>query len=185
MSQEVVTQCEQGMEKRLKSFEQELTKVRTGRASVSILDRVKVDYYGTPSPLNQVATLSTPDAKTIVVAPFEKSLISDIERSIFKADLGVSPTNDGVVIRIPIPQLTEERRKEIVKGLKKISEDAKIAIRQVRRDGNDLIKKAEKDKEISEDDRKGLQDKIQKATDSFIKKVDERAAAKEKEVMTI
>jgi len=185
MSKELLAQCEQGMEKRLKSYEQELTKVRTGRASISILDRIKVEYYGSPTPLNQVATLSTPDAKTIVVAPFEKSLITDIERAIFKADLGVSPTNDGVVVRIPVPQLTEESRKNIVKGLKKQSEDAKVGIRQVRRDSNDHIKKLEKDKSISEDDRKDLQDQIQKMTDSFIKKIDDKTAAKEKEVMTI
>jgi len=185
MSKEILAQCEQSMEKRLKSYDQELTKVRTGRASVSILDRIKVDYYGSPTPLNQVATLSTPDAKTIVVAPFEKSLITDIERAIFKADLGISPTNDGIVVRIPVPQLTEERRKEIAKSLKKQSEDAKVGVRQVRRDCNEQIKKHEKDKSLSEDASKDLQGQIQKVTDGFIKKIDEKTAAKEKEVMTI
>lgn len=185
MSQEVVKACEQAMDKRLKGFEGELTKVRTGRASITILDRVRVDYYGTPTPLNQVATLSTPDARTIAIAPFDKKSIGDIEKAIFKADLGLSPTNDGNLIRIPVPQLTEDRRKDLVKGIKKTAEDAKVLIRNERRDSNEAVKKLEKEKKISEDDSKKLQAEIQKSTDKYIKLIDDRVAAKEKEVMTI
>ena len=182
---DLINKCEEGMDKRLKGFEKDLARVRTGRASITVLDGVKVDYYGSPTPLNQVGTLSTPDARTIVISPFEKNLIQEIERSIMKADLGLQPTNDGVVIRIPIPQLTEERRKDIVKQLKKMAEEAKVSIRHIRRDSNDSIKKQEKAKEITEDDSKQLQQDIQKQTDSFIKKVDERLQVKEKEVMTV
>ncbi|SMF47082.1 ribosome recycling factor [Pseudobacteriovorax antillogorgiicola] len=182
---DVVNKCQADMEKRLKGFETDLTRVRTGRASISVLDGVKVEYYGTPTPLNQVGTLSTPDARTIVISPFEKNLIQEIEKSIMKADLGLQPTNDGVVIRIPIPQLTEERRKDIVKQLKKMAEDAKVSIRHIRRDSNDAIKKAEKNKELTEDDSKQLQQDVQKHTDAYIKKVDDRLAVKEKEVMKV
>ena len=181
----LVSDCKVDMEKRIKGFETDLTRVRTGRASISVLDGVRVDYYGSPTPLNQVGTLSTPDARTIVVSPFEKNLIQEIEKSIMKADLGIQPTNDGVVIRIPIPQLTEDRRKDIVKQLKKMSEDAKVSIRHIRRDSNDSIKKMEKAKEITEDASKQLQQDIQKQTDAFIKLVDERFVVKEKEVMTV
>lgn len=182
---ELVDECKEAMEKRLKSFERDLTKVRTGRASINLLDGIKVDYYGTPTPLNQVGTLTTPDARTIVVAPFEKKLIGDIEKSIMKADVGVQPTNDGNVVRIPIPQLTEDRRKDIVKNLKKISEEAKVGVRHVRRDANETIKKQEKAKEIAEDESKRLQADVQKLTDQYIKLVDERFEKKEKEVMTV
>lgn len=181
----LVDNCKVSMEKRLKGFETDLTRVRTGRASITVLDGVKVDYYGNPTPLNQVGTLSTPDARTIVISPFEKNLIQEIEKSIMKADLGLQPTNDGVVIRIPIPQLTEERRKDIVKQLKKMAEDAKVSIRHIRRDSNDTIKKMEKAKEVTEDSSKQLQQDIQKQTDAFIKMVDERLGLKEKEVMTV
>jgi ribosome recycling factor len=173
------------MSKRLQAFDRDLTRVRTGRASIAMLDGIKVDYYGAPTPLNQVSSLSTPDARTIIVAPFEKTLIQAIEKSIMKADLGVQPTNDGVVVRIPIPQLNEERRKDIVKQLKKMAEDAKVGIRQARRDANEAIKRSEKDKELTEDDSKRLQADIQKETDLFIKKVDDKLAGKEKEVMTV
>jgi len=185
MIQEVVNTCRDGMEKRVKAYDNDLAKVRTGRASISLLDSVKVDYYGAPTPLNQVATLSTPDARTIVVSPFEKNLIGEIEKSIMKADLGVQPTNDGNVIRLPIPQLTEDRRKDIVKTLKKMAEDAKVGVRQARKNANDSIKKLEKDKELSEDESKRYQADIQKQTDEFVKKIDEKLEKKEKEVMTI
>lgn len=185
MSKEIIKTCEDGMDKRIKSFDLELTKVRTGRANITILDRVRVDYYGTPTPLNQVATLSTPDARTIAVSPFEKNLIGEIEKGIFKADLGLSPANDGNIIRVPVPQLNEERRKEIVKGLKKIGEDAKVGVRQARRDANDTFKKREKSKDLSEDESKQGHDAVQKLTDKFVKLIDERIVAKEKEVMTI
>jgi ribosome recycling factor len=185
MSGNVVDSCKQNMDKRVKSFEGDLLKVRTGRASISLLDGIKVDYYGTPTPLNQVATLTTPDARTITVAPYEKKLIQDIEKAIMKADIGIQPTNDGNVVRIPIPPLTEERRKDIVKNLKKLAEEAKVAIRNVRRDANDAVKKQAKDKTIGEDDVKRLEGDIQKQTDSFIKAIDERLAKKEQEVLKL
>jgi len=177
--------AKQGMEKRLKSFENDLMKVRTGRASITLLDGIKVDYYGTPTLLNQVATLTTPDARTITVAPYEKKMIGDIEKAIMKADIGITPTNDGNVVRIPIPALTEERRKDIVKNLKKTAEDAKVGIRGVRRDANDAVKKQIKDKEISEDDGKRIEGDIQKLTDTYIKNIDDRLAKKEQEVLKI
>lgn len=180
-----IARCKDEMQKRLAAFDKDLTRVRTGRASISLLDGVKVDYYGSLSPLNQVATLSTPDARTIIVSPFEKKLIQEIERSIMKADLGLQPNNDGVVVRIPIPQLTEERRKDIVKQLKKMGEEAKVAIRHVRRDINEDIKKAEKNKEITEDESKRFQDDVQKQTDATIKSLDDKMAKKEKEIMTM
>jgi len=181
----VVEDCKENMEKRLKSFDNDLLKVRTGRASIALLDGVKVDYYGSPTPLNQVATLSTPDARTINVAPFEKKLIQDIEKAIMIADLGVTPNNDGNIVRVPIPQLTEERRKDIVKNLKKVAEEAKVGIRHVRREANDEVKKQIKDKKIAEDEGKKFEEGIQKHTDAYIKLIDERVAKKEQEVMKI
>jgi ribosome recycling factor len=181
----VVEDCKANMEKRLKSFDNDLLKVRTGRASIAMLDGVRVDYYGSPTPLNQIATLSTPDARTINVTPFEKKLIQDIEKAIMIADLGVTPNNDGHIVRVPIPQLTEERRKDIVKNLKKVAEEAKVGIRQVRRESNDELKKQIKDKKIAEDEGKRLEDLVQKQTDSFIKAIDERVVKKEQEVMKI
>jgi ribosome recycling factor len=185
MAHTIVNECSQHMDKRIKTLENDLKKVRTGRASISLLDGVKVDYYGSPTPINQVGNLSTPDARTILVAPFEKKMIGEIEKAIMKADLGVQPNNDGNVVRIPIPQLTEDRRKDLVKTIKKIGEEAKIAVRNVRRDSNEKIKKIEKDKEVTEDESKKLQADIQKATDQFITLIDERMATKEKEVLTV
>ena len=185
MANTIVETCKQGMDKRIKGFEADLLKVRTGRASIALLDGVKVDYYGTPTPLNQVATLTTPDARTITVAPYEKKSIQDIEKAIMKADLGIQPTNDGNVVRIPIPALTEERRKDIVKNLKKLAEDAKVALRGVRRDANEAIKKEAKDKTISEDEVKRLEADIQKVTDTFVKTIDDKLAKKEQEVLKI
>ena len=181
----VLSDCKANMEKRIQGLEKDLGKVRTGRASISMLDGVKVLYYGTPSPLNQIATLTTPDARTIVVSPFEKNLIGEIEKSILKADLGVTPTNDGNIVRIPIPALTEERRKDIVKNMKKVGEEVKVALRGVRRDANEEVKKLEKEKKITEDESKRIQEQIQKQTDQYVKVVDDKLAAKEKEVMTI
>lgn len=181
----VVKDCKTAMEKRVKQFEADLMKVRTGRASISILDNVRVDYYGSPTPLNQVATLSTPDARMIMVSPFEKKLIGDIEKAIMKADIGIQPTNDGNVVRLPIPPLTEDRRKDLVKQVKKVSEDVKVAVRGHRRDANDAVKNFEKEKQIGEDERKRFEGEIQKITDQFIKLVDDKLAAKEKEIMTV
>ena len=185
MDDEIFKKCTENMDKRVKAFDKELLRVRTGRASITLLDGVRVSYYGNPTPLNQVSTMSTPDARTIIVSPFEKPLLGEIEKAIHKADLGVNPTSDGNVIRIPIPQLTEERRKEIAKSIRKLAEDAKISVRHSRRDANDAIKKAEKNKEIAEDESKKMQQTIQKETDKFISLIDDKSAAKEKDVMTI
>lgn len=185
MDDQIFKKCTEKMENSLKAFDRELLRVRTGRASITLLDGVRVNYYGNPTPINQVSTLSTPDARTIVVSPFEKPMLGEIEKAIHKADLGVNPSNDGNIIRIPIPQLTEDRRKEIAKSIKKLAEDAKISVRHSRRDANDSIKKAEKDKEIAEDESKKMQQSIQKETDKYISLIDEKSASKEKEVMTI
>lgn len=183
--EQILDSCKQKMEKAIQSLEKDLLKVRTGRASINLLDGVKVNYYGNLTPLNQVGTLTTPDARTIVVSPFEKSLIGEIEKAIMKADLGLQPNNDGNIVRIPIPALTEDRRKDLAKNVKKMGEEVKVVVRHVRRDANDEIKKLEKDKKLTEDDRKRLEADIQKQTDAFIKKIDDRLVVKEKEIMTI
>ncbi len=185
MSADVINSCKQSMDKRIKSFENDLKLVRTGRASITILDPIRMDYYGTPTPLSQVATLTTPDARTIVISPFEKRLIQEIEKAIQIADIGVQPTNDGNVVRLPFPPLNEERRKDIAKNLKKLAEESRVGIRTSRREVNEEIKKLEKDKGVSEDDSRKLQAEVQKLTDQYIKQIDDRLAAKEKEVMTI
>src|SRR5512144_907075 len=171
--------------KTLDQLRQDLTAVRTGRASLHVLDGVRVDYYGTPTPLNQVATLSVADARLITVKPWEKNLIPAIEKAIRDANLGLNPMSDKDLVRAPIPALTEERRREIVKQVKHKGEEQKLAIRNERRDAKELIAEAEKDGEISADDAKKAQDKVQKATDDGVKKIDEMVAAKEKEVMQI
>lgn len=173
------------MEKSLSALITELKKIRTGRAQVSMLDSVKVNYYGTLSPLSQVAALSTPDAKSFLIAPWEASILKEIESAIIKSDIGMAPMNDGKVIRLKVPDLTEERRKDLVKQTKKIVEDAKVSIRMARRDANEVSKKALKDKEISEDESKKSEAEIQKLTDDYIKKVDVVAEEKEKSIMTI
>jgi ribosome recycling factor len=174
-----------GIARTLDDLKRELSSVRTGRASLHLLDGVKVDYYGTPTPLNQVATLSVPEARMIMVKPWEKNMIPPIEKAIRDANLGVNPQSDKDLVRVPIPPLTEERRKEIVKGVKHKGEDHKIAIRNQRRDAKELIEVAEKDGDISADDAKKALDKMQKETDEGVKKVDEIVAAKEKEVMQV
>nr|MBP3282772.1 ribosome recycling factor [Treponema sp.] len=171
------------MEKSLASFKDALNTIRTGRASASIFDKVRVDYYGTKTPLNQVATVSIPDARTVVLAPFDKSLISEIEKAIQIADLGLNPSNDGKVIRIAIPALTADRRKELVKQTKTLSEQYKTAIRNVRRDGNDDLKKQQKASEITEDQLKKETDNLQKLTDKYIAEIDKALDAKEKEIL--
>ena len=173
------------MEKAVQALVGELKKVRTGRAQISMLDGIKVNYYGTPTPLNQVSALSTPDARSFLISPWETSILKEIESAIVKSDLGMSPMNDGKVIRLKVPELTEERRKDLVKNIKKICEDARVAVRMVRRDANDALKQQLKDKAISEDENKRTQDEIQKLTDDYIKKVDTLAADKEKELMTL
>ena len=173
------------MEKRISSLVEELKKIRTGKAHVSMLDSVKVNYYGSATPLNQAANITCPDARSFLITPWESSLLKEIEMSLVKSDLGMTPLNDGKVIRLKVPELTEERRKDLVKAVKKTIEDARISVRKVRKDGNDTIKTALKDKEISEDESKSLMDEIQSLTDSYIKKIDQMLEEKEKDLMTL
>lgn len=169
----------------IQSLGEDFKKVRTGRAQVSMLDGVKVDYYGNMTPLNQVASVSCPDARSFLITPWETSVLKSIETSIVKSDIGMAPINDGKVIRLKLPDLTEERRKELVKKTKQMVEDARIAVRMARRDANDLLKQALKDKAISEDESKAHQETIQKMTDQSISDLDKVAAEKEKDIMTL
>ena len=173
------------MEKVIVSLGEELKKVRTGKAQVSMLDSIRVNYYGNMSPLNQVASVSTPDAKTFLIAPWESSILKDIEQALVKSDIGMAPINDGKVIRLKVPDLTEERRKDLAKQVKKIVEESRVAVRLVRRDANEEVKKAFKDKAISEDESKKGEADVQKITDDFIKKIDQIAEEKEKSILTI
>ena len=172
------------MEKALAYLEGDYQTIRAGRANPHVLDKIKVDYYGTPTPLQQVGNVSVPEPRMLQIAPWEKSLIKDIEKAIMMSDVGITPSNDGAVIRLVFPELTEERRKDLVKDVKKKGEDAKVAIRNIRRDGNDAFKKLAKE-EVSEDEIKDLQDKLQKITDQFIKDIDAAIDAKAKEIMTV
>ena len=174
-----------GMDKALEALRRDLSKVRTGRASVAILDDVRVDYYGTPTPLNQVGSLTVPEPRLITIQPWEKKLIPEIERAIQKADLGINPTSDGITIRLAFPPLTEERRKEMVKQVKKMGEEGKIAVRSARRDANEALKKLLKDKAISEDDEKRDEKEIQELTDDYVARIDKIVADKEKELLEI
>ncbi|MCR9205888.1 MAG: ribosome recycling factor [Halobacteriovoraceae bacterium] len=185
MIDDILLELEDSMEKSIASLKNNLSKVRTGRASANVLDGVSVDYYGSATPVAQVGNISTPEARLLQIQPFDKTMISEIEKAILGANLGLTPSNDGNLIRIPFPALTEERRKDQVKDIKKLGEDAKIAIRNSRRDQNDVVKKAEKAKEISEDDSKRFQDDIQKVTDKFVTQVDEIMGAKEKEILSV
>lgn len=185
MVKEVLSKTKAGMEKSIDALKKDFTRVRTGRASTSLLDDIRIDYYGTPTPLSQVGTLVVPEPRLITIQPWEKKLISEIEKAILKSDLGLNPVSDGNLIRIVIPPLTEERRKEMVKQIKKMGEETKIAIRNIRRDANESLKKLEKDKEISEDELKRGEKEIQDLTDLYVKKTDEVVAVKEKEVMEI
>lgn len=173
------------MQKAIEHFQNELKKVRTGRASASLLDDIRVNYYGTPTPLAQVASVNVPDARSIVIQPWEKNLIGDIEKAILQAGLGLNPQSDGALIRVPIPPLTEERRKDIVKMCKKDAEESKVAVRNIRRDQMETLKKAEKEEHFSEDDRIRAEEEVQKLTDKHIKQVDEILAKKEKEIMEV
>lgn len=180
---EILDSARKQMDKSFDHYKNQIAKVRTGRASASILDEVLVDYYGSPTPLNQTANISVPDARTIVINPYDKSILQNIEKAIQQADLGFNPQNDGNIIRISVPPLTEERRKEFVKMSKKIAEEGRIAIRNVRRDLMEALKKAEKAKDITEDERKRGEEQLQKITDEFIAKLDKVVADKEKELM--
>ena len=183
MLQEIYEDTREGMAKTITSLNNELKRVRTGRASISLLDGIRVDYYGTITPLNQMATLSVPESRLIVIQPWDVSVIKDIEKAILKSDLGLTPSNDGKLIRISVPPLTEERRKQLVKVVHKITEDHKIGIRNLRRDANELIKELKKDGDVSEDAAFKGQDEIQKITDEFIKRIDALYAEKEKEIL--
>ncbi len=171
------------MEKTVASLKEEYNSIRTGRASASIFDKVRVDYYGTPTPLNQVGQISIPEARTIVISPFDKSLIGEIEKAIQKAELGLNPSNDGKAIRIAIPPLTQERRKDLVKQAKATAENYRTTIRNIRRDGNDALKKQQKAGEITEDQLKQETDKLQKLTDKYIEEINKVYGDKEKEIM--
>lgn len=180
---EVEAGAKSRMEKAVADLQHAMASVRTGRASVSLLDNIRVDYYGTPTPLNQVATLHVPEPAMITAQPWDSSLIGPIEKAIRSSDLGLNPANDGKLIRIPIPALTQERRKDLVKHLHHVAEDHRVSLRNIRRDANEALKKLMKDKTISEDDeRRGL-DEVQKMTDGYMKKIDELAKAKEKEIL--
>ena len=182
---EIITREEARMDKTIESLKHEFANVRTGRAHTSLLDSVMVDYYGAPTPVNQVANVSAPDPRMILIAPWDKTMIGAIEKAILTSDLGLNPNNDGDSIRLGIPQLTEDRRKELVKVVSKKAEDAKVAIRNIRRDANDAIKKEEKAKTITEDVSKDGQEQVQKLTDKKIKLIDELRDTKEKDVMSV
>ena len=176
---------EEKMNKSLEVLLGEYSSIRAGRANPHVLDKIKVDYYGTPTPLQQVGNINVPEARMIVIQPWEKSLLKKIEKAILTSDLGINPTNDGNVIRLVFPELTEERRKDLAKDVKKKGEGTKVAVRNIRRDANEAFKKMEKANEISEDDRKLAEDKIQKITDKMIDKIDAAIETKTKEIMTV
>ncbi len=185
MEDKVVKDAEAKMEKTLSTLKTDFNKVRTGRASLALLDDIRVEYYGTPTPLNQVANLAIPEPRLITIQPWDSTITAEIEKAILKSELGLTPISDGKTIRITIPRLTEERRKELVKVVRKMAEGAKVALRNIRRDANDQLKGLEKNKKISQDRLHQLMDKIQKSTDKFIERVDEVVSAKEKEIMEI
>lgn len=176
---------EEKMQKSLRNLEEEYASIRAGRANPHVLDRIRVDYYGTPTALNQVANVSVPEPRMIQIQPWEASLVKEIEKAILVSDLGLNPTNDGKVVRLVFPELTEERRKDLAKDIKKKGEDAKVAIRNIRRDAKDSFKKLSKEGDISEDEIKDLEDSAQKLTDQFIKKIDKAVEVKAKEIMTV
>ena len=183
MIESMYQETRESMKKSIDALENDLKKIRTGRASLSILDDIRVDYYGTITPLNQMASLSTPESRLIMIQPWDVSVIKEVEKAILKSDLGLMPSNDGKVIRISIPPLTEERRKQLVKVIYKKSEEHKISVRNIRRDTNDLLKSLKKDGDISEDDAFKAQDQVQKITDEHIKLIDDVCKNKEKEIL--
>ncbi|MFW5717724.1 MAG: ribosome recycling factor [Spirochaetota bacterium] len=181
----IIKQTEDKMKKSLSALEDEFNTLRTGRASPALFDKVRVEYYGNPTPINQVATISVPEARLVVIQPWDKSIIGDIEKAIQKSELSVNPSNDGKVIRISIPPLTEERRKEFVKVAKNMAEQTRVSIRNVRRDANDELKKSEKDGELSEDELKRAEDEVQKLTDTYVEKVNSMLEEKETEILEV
>jgi ribosome recycling factor len=185
MLEDVYQDAEDQMQKALDALAHEYTGIRTGRASVGLLDGITVEYYGSQMPLNQVATLSVPESSLIVIQPWDTTVLKAIEKAILRSDLGITPSNDGKVIRLAVPPLTEERREQLVKVVKKRAEEKRVAIRQIRRDSNEMLKDLEKEKDITEDEKRIGQDHVQKITDKFIKKIDDITAKKEKELLEV
>lgn len=185
MANEIVTTAQDRMKQSLGSLQRDLGHIRAGRANASLLDRVQVVYYGAPTPLNQLASITIPEARVLMVTPFDKSILKDIEKALYESDLGITPANDGSVIRLVIPMLTEERRRELVKEMGKYIESAKVAIRNIRRDANDSFKKLSKSADVSEDEVKELEDGVQKMTDKYITEIDKAVEAKTKEILTV
>jgi ribosome recycling factor len=185
MNEAIFTQLQRQMDDSLGALRKELSKLRTGRASTALLEHIVVEYYGATTPLNQLATLSAPDPRLLIIQPFDRSAMGEIERAILKSDLGLTPNNDGKVIRIPIPQLTEERRKDLVKHVKRIAEEYRVSVRQHRRDAIERLKETEKKKEITADDSKHGQERVQKMTDDYIGRIEKIVKAKEEEVMEV
>lgn len=185
MAKQVIQQAKEKMDKAVQAFTRELASIRAGRANAGLLEKVTVDYYGVQTPINQLASISVPEARLLVIQPYDKSVIKEMEKAILASDLGLTPSNDGSVIRLVIPPLTEERRRELAKLVKKYSEDAKVAVRNIRRDANDELKKLEKNGEITEDELRSYTDDVQKLTDDHIAKIDAIKKEKEKEVMEV
>jgi ribosome recycling factor len=185
MPNTIIANANERMTKAIQTFSRELASIRAGRANASLLDKINVDYYGAPTPVNQLAGISIPEARMLVIQPYDKSALGDIEKAILKSDLGITPSSDGNILRIVIPALTEERRKDLVKLVKKEAEDAKVAIRNIRRDANDDLKKKEKNGDITEDDLRGFSDDVQKAKDESIAKIDSIMKDKEKEILEV
>lgn len=185
MLNDIYTDARERMDKALETLDRDYRRLRTGRASVSLVDAIRIEYYGTPTPLSQLATLTIPDPRTIMIQPWDTSVIGEVEKAILKSELGLTPMNDGKTIRINIPPLTAERRRDLVKVVKKMAEETKVAVRNIRRDANEMIKDLKKEKEISEDEQFRAQDETQKITDDLIKRIDAVYAAKEKEILEI
>ncbi len=185
MSAQIVTDLKQEMERTVTALHKEYAGVRTGRASTALIEGIAVEYYGTRTPLNQLATLSAPEPHLLLIQPYDRSIITSIEKAIYQSDLGLTPMNDGKIIRVPIPELTEERRRELARHLRKTAEEYRVSIRNHRRDTNERLKKLQKDKQISEDDVRVTQDQVQKATNEYIAKVDKVLKAKEDEIMAV
>jgi ribosome recycling factor len=185
MRKEILASVREKMDKTMEHVHREFSSIRTGRASTALLDGIHVDYYGSSVSLNQIANISVPDAKLLLITPYDKGGLADIEKAILKSDLGLTPNNDGKVVRIPIPDLSEDRRKDLVKVVKRLAEDSRVSLRGIRRDANDQVKKAEKSGDVPEDDSHRIQDEIQKVLNDYVKKIDESLKAKEAEIMEV
>ena len=185
MIKDIIAKSEEKMKKTISVLKSDLSTLRAGRANPTMLDRIKVDYYGSPCPLSQVANISAPEPRVLMISPWEKSLIKEIEKAILVSDLGINPSNDGSVIRLVVPELTEENRKNLVKVVRKTGEESKVALRSIRREANDKVKALKKDGDITEDELKSAEEKVQKTIDTYVKEVDTLITAKEKEIMSI